>query len=152
LIERLARSLELQRPEREFERRRATVAIAEDRLRHAARRMVKKRYEVVALGRLLTAAVHRRVSRASELLQLQQQTIRAVEVGAVLRRGFSYTQGPTGKILRSIVEVEAGDALTTHLADGSVRSVVRGSSSKRRRQAISDGAPINQLDLFESSR
>ncbi|MGC9453381.1 MAG: exodeoxyribonuclease VII large subunit [Phycisphaerae bacterium] len=44
----------------------------------------------------------------------------------VLRRGFSITRGRDGKILRSIQDVSAGDALLTELSDGKLRSTVNG--------------------------
>jgi len=42
----------------------------------------------------------------------------------VLDRGYSYTLGPDGRVLRQPSQVHAGDRLTTRLAGGEVQSRV----------------------------
>ncbi|MEM8738318.1 MAG: exodeoxyribonuclease VII large subunit [Planctomycetota bacterium] len=88
------------------------VTGAEDRLDRVAARLhgasamraMSERRRVEALGR----------------------TLEAVSPTNVLRRGYSYTLGPSGKLLTRAEDAEPGSKLTTVLADGKVRSTVDG--------------------------
>jgi exodeoxyribonuclease VII large subunit len=95
-----------------FRRPQRLVELASQRLDDTARR-------------LHTAMPRRLASEASRLEALGRQ-LGAVSPTSVLERGYSYTLGPDGKLLRHAGDTRAGDRLTTVLADGRVGSVVEG--------------------------
>ena len=71
----------------------------------------------------------------------------------VLRRGYSYTLGPDGRLLRSVGQVRATDRIKTMLVDGQLVSRVESAQLPDRRREDSDRAPApapseGQLDLF----
>ena len=112
---------------------RRRVDQAEHRLQAAARhalfrqpqRLVDaetKRVDEVA--RRLATAMPRRVRDETTRLDALTRQLDAVGPRNVLKRGYSYTLGPDGKLLRSAGIAKTGDRLTTVLADGHVRSVV----------------------------
>jgi exodeoxyribonuclease VII large subunit len=63
--------------------------------------------------------------RQQQLEALARQ-LGAVAPTKVLQRGYSYTLGPDGHVLRSVAAVTAGDRIATVLADGKVHSTVEG--------------------------
>ena len=99
-------------------------------------------------ARRLNTAMPRRLSLESSHLDALVRQLNAVGPMNVLERGYSYTLGADGKLLRQAEDAKQGDRLTTVLADGRVGSVVdQGSpnspppSPKRRRRAKSDAGP-----------
>ncbi|MCL4211680.1 MAG: exodeoxyribonuclease VII large subunit [Phycisphaeraceae bacterium] len=138
-LDRLSRRLFQLRPADVSARQRERLSVASNRLR---------------------AAIAHRLALARRVLDGREQTLRAFEVHGVLRRGFSYTTHPDGGLIRSISDVNAGDPMLTHLADGVVRSVVGDRMVRKPRRAGSgasgglNGGPsggADQLDLFASS-
>jgi exodeoxyribonuclease VII large subunit len=53
-----------------------------------------------------------------------ERALAAVGPQAVLRRGFSVTLRSDGLVARSASELDAGERITTRLADGQVSSIV----------------------------
>lgn len=78
------------------------------------------------LDKQLRAALPRRVSEARRRVDGLARTLDAVSPKHVLQRGYSYTLGPDGKLLRSAEQATPGTAITTVLADGKVNSTVDG--------------------------
>ncbi|MHC5024750.1 MAG: exodeoxyribonuclease VII large subunit, partial [Planctomycetota bacterium] len=109
----------------------------------------RQRVAVLAAGldRVLATNLRRERTR---LMHLARE-LAAVDPRAVLGRGYSYTTHPDGRLIRSVSDVRAGDALVTRVADGRIDSVVgrriRGAPASR-----SDDRPgADQMDLFEGS-
>ena len=81
---------------------------------------------------VLVAAAERRVAhRAPRALAESERTLdgiearlRALDPDRTLARGWSITRGPDGAVVRSPSDVRAGDALTTRVAGGELRSTV----------------------------
>ena len=81
---------------------------------------------------MLVAAGERRVAHrapralaeAERILGTVEARLRALDPDRTLARGWSITRGPDGQVLRSPADVAPGDALTTVLAGGEVRSTV----------------------------
>jgi len=74
-------------------------------------------------GRLDRAMATGLASRATGLHALGQR-LEAVGPRAVLRRGYSCTLRPDGTVVSDAAELEVGERLTTHLANGSFQSDV----------------------------
>mgnify|MGYP002626417002 CR=1 FL=1 len=103
-----------------------------------------RRLEQVALRlgaaprqRLLAAAprvelLQTRLLQASQLrlqsarfrLQTLDTRLAALDPVLLLRRGYSLTYTPDGRLLRSVADIRAGDTLTTRLADGTLEATV----------------------------
>ncbi|MEM9110398.1 MAG: exodeoxyribonuclease VII large subunit [Planctomycetota bacterium] len=84
-----------------------------------------------SLGKALPQAMARRMARESESLDALSRELDAVGPASVLGRGYTYTLGPTGELLRSSEAASAAGRLTTVFADGKIVSRVEGSTSER---------------------
>lgn len=82
------------------------------------------------LARALPQAISRRLTRDRESLDALARELDAVGPASVLSRGFTYTLGPGGAVLRSAEAASAAGRLTTVFADGKVASQVEGSASE----------------------
>lgn len=71
----------------------------------------------------IQTAIEKRLSSEQMRLQLLQQRCDAANPDLLLRRGYAITMCE-GKIVTSVKQLQAGARLETHLADGTVRSVV----------------------------
>lgn len=80
-------------------------------------------------GRRLHSAMPRRLNVESSRLEALARQLGAVSPASVLERGYSYTLGPDGELLRHAGDVRGGDRITTVLADGRVGSVVDGETT-----------------------
>ncbi|MGI9012707.1 MAG: exodeoxyribonuclease VII large subunit [Phycisphaerales bacterium] len=104
----------------------------------------------------LTRAMRAQLRNQLTTLNHFEQQLRSVKVQRVLQRGYSYTTLVDGSIMRSVNDATAGDLLQTHLADGSIRSVVGTEQSPsnaikqppRKPARKSTPARPGQLDLF----
>lgn len=79
---------------------------------------------MVAIERRLVPVLARRVMRDADHLAALTRQLEAVGPGNVLRRGYTYTLGPGGRLLRSAADVSPGDRLVSVLADGRINSTV----------------------------
>jgi exodeoxyribonuclease VII large subunit len=77
-------------------------------------------------ARQIAAGAPRRVAEGRRRLEAIDRQLRAVGPANVLRRGYSYTLGPTGQVLRRPEEVQPGDQITTVLETGRLQSRVQG--------------------------
>lgn len=84
------------------------------------------RQQVVRLEQQLVAALPRRVADDQKRLDAMARTLDAVSPSNVLKRGYSYTLGRDGKLLRHATDAIPGSTLTTVLADGRIQSTVEG--------------------------
>ncbi len=80
------------------------------------------------LARALPQAVTRRIARDTETLDALQRELDAIGPTSVLARGYTYTLGPDGGLLRSAEAASAAGRLTTVFPDGRVDSGVQGAS------------------------
>ncbi|MCP3902845.1 MAG: exodeoxyribonuclease VII large subunit [Planctomycetes bacterium] len=108
--------------------------------------VARRHARIAVLAERLRSAAAVRVSAAGAHVAALDRQLTAVDPRRVLGRGFSYTTGRDGKLLRSVRDASAGDRLRTHVADGAIDSeVVTGSASPRRSGADPER---EQLDLF----
>jgi len=61
----------------------------------------------------------------TERAEGRSQMLKLLGPEGILARGFSYTTDAQGRVLMSADDVKPGDAITTRLAKGTVRSVVK---------------------------
>ncbi len=78
--------------------------------------------------RRLRAAMPRRLAVDYTRIEALTRQLAAVNPNNVLDRGYSYTLGPDGKVLRKTQDARTGDRITTVLADGRLASVVESGS------------------------
>ncbi len=74
----------------------------------------------------LDRAMQQRVRSNEDRLAALGRHLESVSPKSVLTRGYSYTLGPGGGVVRSVVSVKRGDRITTVLADGRFDSTVDG--------------------------
>ncbi len=108
------------------------------------------REKLEATARRLVNAMPRRLQADTNRLDALARQLNAVGPQRVLERGYSYTLGPDGRLLRSATDVEPGDRLTTVLHDGRLGSIVEGPTDQllpgvkrrpRRKPKIPDTGP-----------
>jgi exodeoxyribonuclease VII large subunit len=73
------------------------------------------------LGRLCQVAL----DRESERIVGSRRLLAAYDVDRQLERGYSLSFGDSGRLVRSVRDLEPGDVMTTRFSDGSARSAVR---------------------------
>ncbi|MEX1017380.1 MAG: exodeoxyribonuclease VII large subunit [Phycisphaeraceae bacterium] len=104
---------------------RQQVQHLDDRLRSALPRRLREQSEALAaVEARLHSGAPRLLREHRQRLEAVVRHLEAVSPRRVLDRGYSYTLGPDGQVLRRAADVQAGDALTTMLGDGQVRSTV----------------------------
>ncbi len=98
---------------------------------HAARitrlatlRLATPRVDADARHQRLRELGARSLGRASERLEARSAQVRAHDPARAMARGWSFTHGPDGRVLRDVTTLAAGDQIVTVLANGSVRSTV----------------------------
>ena len=112
------------------------VAQASQALGRLSRRLDRALPAIVAthapklesISRALPQAMTRRVAREREALEALARELDAVGPASVLGRGYTYTLGPDGDLLRSAQAASAAGRLTTVFADGKVASQVEGTT------------------------
>lgn len=72
----------------------------------------------------------RRIKRAGEVLEAAERSVRVNDPTRQLKLGYAIVRSPdgaggTGKIIRSVRDVKAGDELSAQLADGTIRTEVK---------------------------
>ena len=118
-------------------------------LERAAERQADRRRD-------LHRAIRHALQRRTERIQAIHATLEAIGPTAVLQRGYSYTLGPDGRLVRSSERLSPGDRLRTQFADGAVDSEVVGDAGPqprparrpKRKPAPPDPDEPDQLDLF----
>jgi len=101
------------------------------------------------LGRAATVQARRRRDR----FEAVGRQLEAVNPHRVLQRGYSYTMTAAGGLVSSIGDVGVGDAIVTHVSDGSIDSIVgRTGQRPRPRAGRTAGPNADQMDLFGADR
>lgn len=106
---------------------------------------------LAGLSQQIDAAMLRRFEQGRRQLEALGRQLNTVGPMNVLQRGYSYTLGADGHLLRTADDAAAGDRITTVLIDGKVVSYVESPTGKptttrRRRQK---GAEGDQKGLFD---
>ncbi len=125
-LENLAQALHAALPRLVQDRRRMLVALAprlEVALPHLAQR---RRQEFESLAPRLAVALPRRVQVERAKVEALLRQLAALNPTNVLQRGYSYTLGADGHVLRSVKAVQPAQRITTVLADGRISSIVEG--------------------------
>lgn len=122
---------------------RETVRERVDRMEFLTRRMegtaalFHHRLEGVAgaLGnarRQLSLRMEERLSSTTKHVGALERLLADLHPRRVLARGYSMTRGPGGQVVRDAETLRAGDALTTHLARGTIRSITASTDAQGR--------------------
>jgi len=139
--------LERHRPLKVHARRSARLDSAVLRLHAAvAARLAPERLD--GLEARLGRTLGRVGANASKRLGSAARTLRAVGPESVLDRGYSWTLGPDGTVLRDAAAVSPGQRLVTRLGEGSVASRVEGPGGAPPIRRRKRGADRDQMDLF----
>ncbi|MBN4061099.1 exodeoxyribonuclease VII large subunit, partial [bacterium AH-315-I18] len=117
---------------RMFTRPKSLIEQPQQRLEHAKHRIgqalpgrvlpAKTRLQQVA--ERLPRVVQRRIEMGEQQIKSLSRTLNAVGPKRVLERGYSYTTAADGKLLRSVKDIQEGQAINTVLADGKFKSIV----------------------------
>lgn len=89
---------------------------------HLRSRSLQETAETLATR--LRARTARLLEQTHARLGSLERLLGSIHPRALLRRGYSITRGPAGRVLRRAAEVRAGDLLTTTLHEGAVDSTV----------------------------
>ena len=79
----------------------------------------------------LVMGLLRRLERSRDRLEALAKQLESVGPQNVLGRGYSYTLGQDGRVLRSVTQAVSGDVVTTVVADGQFRSKIEPSDGGR---------------------
>ena len=82
------------------------------------------------LAQRLIADVPRRLTAGRERVEALRRQLEALGPMNVLQRGYTYTLGPDGRVLRHAADVAPDDRITTVLRDGRVDSRVEGKAGR----------------------
>jgi exodeoxyribonuclease VII large subunit len=125
-LARLSTALERGRPVAVLARRRAEVHEAASRLRSVLSAALTSA-EAAHVHRLprLRRALEVNLRRAASAADAAHRQLELVSPLNTLRRGYSITLDADGAVVRSIADVESGQALSTRLIDGTLTSVVQ---------------------------
>ena len=120
--------------------RRRLVAAVRERVGGSARRLerlsgrlerhrpatvhARREAQVAALSERLAGALRTRLERLAMEVDSAERALELVGPVSVLRRGFSCTLRADGTVVRSVSEVQTGEALRTRVLDGTFLSVV----------------------------
>jgi exodeoxyribonuclease VII large subunit len=85
--------------------------------------VLKRQGELQHVQDLLISETQKQLFKEQERLKLNENAIRLLNPGNVLKRGFTLTL-KNGKIIKSVNDVESGEELTTKFADGQVKSKI----------------------------
>lgn len=129
-LARTSASLQRHRPEAIFARRSVLLEQFSRRLERAARARVAVDLEPRA-ARLARAGAGL-ARRAGTTLKTSERRLGAVGPASVLKRGFTITMGPGGRLVRSPRDVRPGDRVLTRTGEGEFGSVVEGLRQRRR--------------------
>jgi exodeoxyribonuclease VII large subunit len=83
------------------------------------------------LAERLSMGLPRSIASQRDRLTALGRQLEAVGPINVLRRGFSYTIGPDGQLIRNVEQVGADDRMTTVLAEGRIESRVVSNKAKK---------------------
>ena len=102
-----------------------TVDVLARRLVHPAERLRASRQLVAQLAARLTSGTGRRFDSFSSRVELARASLQNLDPTAVLARGYSITYDAQGTVVRDAARVGDGETISTTLAQGTLRSVVK---------------------------
>lgn len=122
-LARLENSVVMRHPERMYDQQAQSLDLLKTRLAQAAQnRLSRPKMELKLLGQRLDSAVKQAVtSKDNEYRQLVQQ-LDALSPLKILGRGYVYTTNDGGKTVVEAKQVEVGQQLHLHFADGTVQA------------------------------
>ncbi len=167
--QRLATRLGPLRPDRVIMQRSRRLGIAGVRLHAAGRQAVQRRAEQPAsLRHQLDQAMRHQFESIAARLDGAGATLRSVDPRRVLKRGYSITHLPDGRVVRTIGDAPQGTRLLTNVSDGTIASEVESSLPRqpgkpsspapqpprqpRKAKSISRASSPDQLELFDHLR
>jgi exodeoxyribonuclease VII large subunit len=105
--------------------RRQRLERSDVRMAHVLQSNIQQAHQHVdELAMVMQHRMEQKAGADKQLLLRLESQLRMLNPLAVLGRGYSLTRKADGTVVRSVVAVEAGDELTTQLADGKVVSNV----------------------------
>jgi exodeoxyribonuclease VII large subunit len=113
----------------ELARHRLATAAAHRLFQQPGRWVDEHRQKLERLQQRFASTLPRRLTDERRRLDALTRTLDAVSPQRVLERGYSYTLGPDGKLVRCTDQAPAGTKLTTVLQDGRVESTVNGADA-----------------------
>lgn len=107
----------------QFDRRHARLRHASAVLRasHPERRLAQLRARLEALAQRPQACIARQLQRDALKLRGAVRSLEAVSPLATVARGYAIVTRADGSVVRSIAQVESGDAVQARLADGELK-------------------------------
>lgn len=122
-LARLENSVVMRHPERMYDQQAQSLDLLKTRLAQAAQnRLSQPKLEVKLLSQKLESALKQTVtSKDNEYRQLVQQ-LDALSPLKILGRGYVYTTDDQGKTVVQAKQVEVGEKLHLHFADGTVQA------------------------------
>ncbi|MBI1335581.1 MAG: exodeoxyribonuclease VII large subunit [Phycisphaera sp.] len=121
LTQRLALLL---RKQLQHSRQRLDAAARHPALRSPEKALAPLREKIERCEHTLRLVLPRLAAARREKLLSLSLRLEAVSPRNVLKRGYTYTLGPDGKVIRSALSLEGGQKIDTVFADGQVRSTV----------------------------
>lgn len=116
----------------------SAVGRADERLAARSQRLATRAPQVLrrsadllqARTEQLTSRSHAALDRQAARLDLLRARVAAVDPAVQLARGWTITRTGEGRLVRSVSDVDVGDGLVTHVADGTVASTVTSSANR----------------------
>lgn len=103
----------------------AKVDSIEGRLLYATRSSLSiKNGEWNQMNMMIQHYLRQLLDKRKQRIEILENRLKALDPQLLLKRGYSITLGPDGKIIRNVSALKAGDKLTTQLETGEVQSVV----------------------------
>ncbi len=102
-------------------------------------------HQLDLLAPRLQSGAPRQVAAMRQRLDALQRQLAAVNPHNVLQRGYSFTLGPDGHVLKRSVDATPGQRITTVLAEGRLRSTVDADDAALSTQPSSDSCPVKAV-------
>ncbi len=139
-LEAVARHPFFRRPEQLLRHRRQSLERAQQQLAAAlSQRCVGARQRLALLQQRFAPLLNQTLRHRRQRLDALQRQLHAIGPRQVLQRGYSYTLGADGKLLRHAGDAQPGMTIQTVLVDGRVTSVVQGEDAGK--PAPAQGSP-----------
>lgn len=115
-----------------IDERKRDIMRAEERLSAAPAALIERRSsDMERMSQRLAHAASRICQEPAARLDRLAASLNALSPLAVLNRGYAIVRSDEGRIVTSYAQAEVGDALTIHLADGSIQTRVTRSQEGR---------------------
>ncbi len=103
-----------------------TLSSLGQKIAHAAQlRFSQQQSGLQAIATKVQELSEKRLLQATSRLQVIETSIIARNPENILKQGYTLTANANGEIIRSKMQVQAGDVITTHFGDGQVTSEVQ---------------------------